>query len=131
VLVISMYDDRFTPSACSAPVAGAHHEQEGPDAILRAIRQVVSGQIFLSGKNVPCSWTPFDTALRRRSPVSLLTDRELEVLQLLGQAKDSHAIAKHLHVSTKTVDAHRGKIKEKLNLSNATELICYAAAGSV
>ena len=56
-----------------------------------------------------------------------LTDRELEVLQLIGEGKDSHTIAQQLNVSSKTVDAHRGNIKQKLKLKNATELVCYAA----
>ena len=61
------------------------------------------------------------------SPISRLSDREFEVLDLLGQGQDSHAIAQQLHLSFKTVDAHRARIKEKLKLKSATELICYAA----
>ena len=50
-----------------------------------------------------------------------------KILQLIGEGKDSHDIAGQLHLSFKTVDAHRGKLKEKLNLKSGTELICYAA----
>jgi DNA-binding NarL/FixJ family response regulator len=61
------------------------------------------------------------------SSLAELTDRELEVLQLIGQGKNSHAIARQLNVSPKTVDTHRGRLKEKLQLKTGTELICYAA----
>jgi DNA-binding NarL/FixJ family response regulator len=129
VLVISMYDEAlYAERVLRAGGRGYIMKQEGPEAILRAIRQVVNGQIYLSGSMSGRILDAFSTPRSgARSPISRLTDRELEVLQLLGQAKDSYAIAKQLHVSTKTVDAHRGKIKEKLNLNNSTELICYAA----
>jgi DNA-binding CsgD family transcriptional regulator len=55
-----------------------------------------------------------------------LTDREFEVLQLLGQGKGTGEIAQHLHLSTKTVDAHRANIKRKLNLKTGPELVRYA-----
>ena len=61
------------------------------------------------------------------SPIARLTDRELEIFQLVGQGNDSHVIAGQLHLSVKTVDAHRGNIRQKLNLKSGTELICYAA----
>jgi len=103
-------------------------KQEGPERILQAIRDVLGGQLSLSNK---MSARVLDAFSGRRqksdSPIAALTDRELEILQLLGRGKDSHAIAKQLHLSFKTVDAHRGHIKEKLNLRTATELICYAA----
>jgi DNA-binding NarL/FixJ family response regulator len=103
-------------------------KQEGPDHMLRAIRQVLNGQIYLSARMSP---RILDVLAGRgknaRSPIGRLTDREFEVLQLIGQGKDSHAIAKELHVSFKTVDNHRARLKEKLKLQSGTELICYAA----
>jgi DNA-binding NarL/FixJ family response regulator len=103
-------------------------KQEGPDKTLQAIRQVLDGQIYLSGK---MSVRILDAFSGRRaktgSAIARLTDRELEILELIGGGKDSHDIAKLLHLSFKTVDAHRGHIKEKLELKSGTELICYAA----
>ena len=64
---------------------------------------------------------------RTSSPIARLTDREFEVLRLIGQGKDSRGIAKQLNLSVKTVDAHRGHIKDKLDIKSGTELICYAA----
>ena len=61
------------------------------------------------------------------SPIALLTDREFEVLRLIGQGKDSRVVARQLNLSVKTVDAHRAHIKSKLDLKSGTELIVYAA----
>ncbi len=129
VLVISMHDETlYADRVLRAGGRGYILKQEGPDKILQAIRQVLEGRIYLSPKMSvrildAFSGQPGPTA----SPVGRLTDRELEVLQLVGQGMDSHDIARQLNLSFKTVDAHRGHIKEKLNLKNHTELISYAA----
>jgi DNA-binding NarL/FixJ family response regulator len=61
-----------------------------------------------------------------KSPIEKLTDREFEVFQLIGQGKSTRDIAEQLHLSPKTVDVHRGNIKEKLELTDATALIRHA-----
>ena len=129
ILVISMHDEGlYAERVLQAGAQGYVMKQEGPDKMIQAIKQVLEGGIVLSPK---MSARVLGTLSGRRSvsktPVAKLTDRELEVLELIGQAKDSHAIAKELHLSHKTVDAHRGRIKEKLGLKSGTELICYAA----
>ena len=60
------------------------------------------------------------------SPVARLSDREFEVFQLIGQGKGTKDIATHLKLSVKIVEVHRAKIKEKLDLNTATELVRYA-----
>jgi DNA-binding CsgD family transcriptional regulator len=60
------------------------------------------------------------------SPIAELTDREFEVFQLIGQGKSTRDIAAQLHLSSKTVDVHRGHIKEKLGLHDTTALIRHA-----
>jgi DNA-binding NarL/FixJ family response regulator len=60
------------------------------------------------------------------SPIEKLSDREFEVFQLIGQGKSTRDIAKQLHLSPKTVDVHRGHIKEKLQLKDATSLVRHA-----
>jgi DNA-binding NarL/FixJ family response regulator len=129
VLVISMHDETlYAERVLRAGGRGYIMKQEGPERILQAIRHVLDGQLYLSGK---MSVRILDAFSGRRtktsSPIGRLTDRELEIVQLIGEGKDSHTIAQQLHLSVKTVDAHRGHIKEKLNLSSGTELICYAA----
>ena len=61
-----------------------------------------------------------------RSAVDRLTDRELEVFQLIGEGHDMHEIAGELHLSKKTVEAHRANIKEKLGVPSAREVVRYA-----
>lgn len=131
VLVISMHDETlYAERVLRAGGRGYIMKQEGPDRILQAIRQVLSGQVAVSAK---MSIRLLDALSGRRaknkhlSPISRLTDREFEILQLIGRGRDSHAIARQLNLSVKTVDAHRGHLKEKLDLKNGTELICYAA----
>jgi DNA-binding CsgD family transcriptional regulator len=61
-----------------------------------------------------------------QSPIEKLTDREFEVFQLIGQGHSTRDIAKRLHLSSKTVDVHRGHIKEKLELKDVTALVRHA-----
>jgi DNA-binding NarL/FixJ family response regulator len=129
VMVISMYDESlYAERVLRAGGRGFVMKQEGPERILQAIRDVLGGQLCLSRKMSARVLEAFSGRRPKdNSPIACLTDRELEVLQLLGRGKDSHDIARQLHLSFKTVDAHRGHIKEKLNLQTATELICFAA----
>jgi DNA-binding NarL/FixJ family response regulator len=130
VLVISMHDESLYADRILR--AGAHGyimKQERPDEIVVAIRQVLRGQIYLSGK---MSGRMLDAFSGRRpkmdnSRVAALTDRELEILQWIGRGKSSHEIAEGLHLSPKTVDTHRAHIKQKLMLKSAMELTCFAA----
>ena len=129
VLAISMHDESlYAERVLRAGGRGYIMKQEGPEKMLQAIRQVLSGQIYLSGKmSVRILDALAGGSAKASSPISRLTDRELEILQLVGQGNDSHIIAGQLHLSVKTVDAHRSNIKQKLNLKTGTELICYAA----
>jgi DNA-binding NarL/FixJ family response regulator len=129
ILVISMHDETlYAERVLRAGARGYIMKQEGPEKMLRAIRQVLDGQIYLSSKMSIRILDAFSGQhSRTSSPIGRLTDRELEILELVGHGKDSRAIAKQLNLSFKTVDAHRGHIKEKLELRNHTELITYAA----
>lgn len=129
VLVVSMHDEAlYAERVLRAGARGYIMKQEAPEKMIEAIRLVISGQIYLSSR---VSSQILDAIAGRRvqdaSPMTRLTDRELEILQLIGQGKDGRTIARLLNVSSKTVDAHRGHIKEKLNLKNATELVAYAS----
>jgi DNA-binding NarL/FixJ family response regulator len=129
VLVISMHDETlYAERVLRAGGRGYIMKQEGPEKILQAIRSVLNGQIYLSSRMSVRILDAFSGHRdKSSSPISRLTDRELEILQLVGQGRDSHAIAEQLNLSSKTVDAHRTHIKEKLSLKNHTELISYAA----
>jgi len=129
VLVISMHDETlYAERVLRAGGRGYIMKQEGPEKILDAIRQVLDGQVYVSPK---ISSRILDALSGRRaganSPIARLTDREFEILRLIGQGKDSRSVAKQLGLSIKTVDAHRAHIKAKLDLKSGTELIVYAA----
>lgn len=129
VLVISMHDEQlYAERVLRAGARGYIMKQEGPDKMRDAITKVLNGQVYASERTAAAI---LDALSRPRSSASTstvgkLTDRELEILRLTGQGKDNRAIAQELHISLKTVDTHRGHIKEKLGLKNGTELIHYA-----
>jgi DNA-binding NarL/FixJ family response regulator len=129
VLVLSMHDESvFAERVLRAGGRGYVSKQAGPEKLAAAIRIVLGGQIYvsetvstrlldgLSGK----------ASSRAASPIEKLTDRELEVFTLIGQAKETKEIAQRLHMSTKTVEAHRGSIKRKLKLKSGPELTRHA-----
>jgi DNA-binding NarL/FixJ family response regulator len=96
--------------------------------LLAAIRCVLSGQVYVSDQ-VSARLLNSLTGRRPRSsksPIETLSDREFEVFQLLGQGKSTREIAEHLQLSRKTVDVYRGHIKRKLQLNDATALVCHA-----
>jgi DNA-binding NarL/FixJ family response regulator len=103
-------------------------KQEGGQKFLQAIRRVLAGQIYVSEKmsarvleNLSGTYSQ-NTA----SPVRRLSDREFEVFRLVGQGISTSDIAKRLRLSIKTVEVHRANIKQKLNLTTATELVRFA-----
>jgi DNA-binding NarL/FixJ family response regulator len=129
VLVISMHDETlYAERVLRAGGRGYIMKQEGPEKILAAVRHVLNGQIALSAKMSARILNVFSGRRdKTSSPISSLTDREFEILQLIGRGLDSHDIASQLHLSVKTVDTHRGNLKDKLDLKSGTELIVYAA----
>jgi len=129
VLVISMHDESlYAERVLRAGGRGYVMKQEGGKKIMQAIRQVLSGQVYVSER---MSARILENFSGRRgeaggSPIERLTDRELEVFQLIGQGRGTRQIAQDLHLSVKTVEVHRLHIKEKLNLSDATALVRHA-----
>ena len=129
VLVVSMHDESlYVERVLRAGGRGYIMKQEGGKKLLEAIRQVLAGQIYVSEKMSAKLLEIFSgrRAQASCSPVELLTDREFEVFQLIGQGKSTKEMAVHLHLSVKTVEVHRLNIKEKLKLETANELIRYA-----
>lgn len=133
VLIMSMHDEAlYAERVLRAGARGYIMKQEGGAKLLKAIRQVLTGQIYVSEK---MSARILETFSGRRpdetaSPVTRLSDREFEVFQLIGQGKGTKEIAQHLSLSVKTVEVHRAKIKEKLSLITATDLVRYAVRWS-
>ena len=129
ILVVSMHDEMiYAERVLRAGGRGYIMKQEGGKKLLQAIRQVLTGQIYVSEKMSARILETFSGhgPEQSASPVARLSDREFEVFQLIGQGKGTKEIAQHLNLSVKTVEVHRAKIKEKLSLQTATDLVRYA-----
>lgn len=125
ILVWSMYPEAlYAERALRAGANGYLHKGRAADEILKAVRTVLAGKVYLSGDQS-------DQLLQRfiggqsgeRSPIDALSDRELEVFELMGQGRTTEQIAETMHISPKTVETFRSRIKEKLGLENITELV--------
>jgi len=126
VIVLSMHDESlYAERALRAGARGYIMKRETAKKVIAAIRRVLQGELYLSdsmrahfaekfvGEDPPA------TSL----PINQLSDRELEVFQLLGQGYETRQIAVSLNISMKTVQAFCARIKEKLSLMSATELL--------
>lgn len=130
VLVISMHDEKFFAGrVLRAGGRGYVMKQAGSEKILEAVHKVLEGKVAVSESVATAVLDSFSgkSAAGADPSLSRLSDREFEVLRLIGEGKDTHEIAESLHLSTKTVDTHRAHIRTKLGLKNGTELIHYAA----
>jgi DNA-binding NarL/FixJ family response regulator len=125
VLVISVNDETiYAEIAFRAGALGYVMKGEAVAKILTAIRQVLEGKIYVSES---LAAKMLQKQIRGQtetivSPVGNLSDRELEVFQLIGAWKGTREIADELHLSVKTIEYYRDQIKKKLGLENATEL---------
>ncbi len=128
VLALSMHEETlYAERVLRAGGRGYIMKQEGGQRVLEAIRQVLAGGIAVSPKVSAKVLNLFSGQSSDISPMDRLTDRELEIFQLIGQGKDNARIADQLHISPKTADVHRANIKEKLEISSNAELIAFAA----
>jgi DNA-binding NarL/FixJ family response regulator len=129
ILIVSMHDEViYAERALRAGARGYIMKEAGGEKLLAAIRRVLGGQVYVS-EQMSAKILDSLSATKPRgshSPIEKLSDREFEVLQLIGQGKSTRDIAKQLHLSPKTVDVHRGHIKEKLELKDATSLVRHA-----
>jgi DNA-binding NarL/FixJ family response regulator len=128
ILVISMHEESlYAERVLRAGARGYIMKQESGPMMMQAIRQVLAGRVYLSNK---MSARILENVVGHRtnaSPIERLSDREWEVFQLIGRGKSTVQIADELHLSTKTVEAHRARVKEKLDLQTMTELISFAS----
>ncbi len=125
VLVLSMHDESlYAERALRAGARGYIMKRETTKKVVTAIRQVLEGRLCISDSIAAMIAEKFigGKPATGDSPFAQLSDRELEVFQLLGQGRETKQIADDLHISLKTVQAYCDRIKEKLGLTNATEL---------
>lgn len=130
ILVVSMHDESlYAVRALRAGAQGYISKQEGGVPLINAVRRVLADEISVSEKVRSQILDLFSGKSHRSdvSPLGKLTDREIEVLQLIGRGLETKEIANWMKISKKTVEAHRLHIKSKLNLTKASELIAFAA----
>ena len=129
VLVHSMHDESvYAERSLRAGAKGYIGKKEPPEKLLQAIRDVLQGEIFLSAAMTRqiLHAVGGDRADRKTSPFRELSDREFEVFKLTGQGLGTKEIAGTLHLSEKTIQAHRDHIRQKLNLPDGRGLTRFA-----
>ena len=124
-LVLSMQDESMTAErAVRAGARGYVSKQEAPSKILEAVRKVLGGEIYWSEKAAAhiaskiASPTPVGSSV-----VDQLSERELQVFELVGLGRSTNQIADTLHIDISTVETYRARIKDKLNLKDGSELL--------
>lgn len=128
-LVVSRHDESlYAERAIRAGARGYIMKLEAGDVIVKAVRRVLNGGIFVSeeiNERLLLSMAA-GKSFASNSPFDLLSDRELEVFELTGKGQTTRDIAERLHLSVKTVESYRARIKEKLQLTSAAELVQHA-----
>jgi len=130
VLVLSMHAEKlYAERVLRAGAKGYISKQESPAEVVAAIRKVLDGRIYVSERVNEAILGRLGRADKAVQPsgVDLLSDREIEVFQLIGRGLNSREIAGQLNLGPTTVDSYRARIKEKLGIKNAAELYQRAA----
>ncbi len=127
VLVLSMHDEAlYAERALRAGARGYVMKQEAAETVLQAIRKVLAGELYISSRLSSRMLQDVVNGNRHEPEkfgVDTLSDRELEVFELVGRGHSTRAIAERLKLSVKTIETHRAHIKQKLNLNDASELV--------
>jgi DNA-binding NarL/FixJ family response regulator len=129
LLVLTMHDESlFAERALRAGAVGYVSKHEASRTIIKAVRAVLDGKLYLSERMT-------ERMVQRavgaggghtRSPIERLTDREIEVFEMIGQGLTSRQIARRLNLSPKTIETYREHLKEKLDVKNSNELTKHA-----
>ena len=128
-LIVSRHDEAlYAERALRAGARGYVMKLEAGDVIVQAVRRVLSGGIYVSAEINERLLLGLAAGRERlaQSPLEVLSDRELEVFELTGRGLGTREIAERLHLSIKTVESYRARIKEKLDLKNAAALMQHA-----
>jgi DNA-binding NarL/FixJ family response regulator len=129
VLVVSMHDESlYAERALRAGAMGYITKNEEAAQVLLAVRSVLAGKVYLSSEMTSTFLKGLTAGGPKVSPrpVDRLTDRELQVMDLIGRGRTSRAIAEELQLGVATIDTYRARIKEKMNFQNAMELQHFA-----
>jgi DNA-binding NarL/FixJ family response regulator len=129
ILVLSMHEESLHAERCLlAGAKGYLMKHETKDSVIKAIRRIFAGKKYISQQVMDTLLENIgkEQAAGLDSPVQTLTDRELEIFQLIGKGFSSGQIAGRLNLSVKTISAHRERIKQKLGQKSGGELVRYA-----
>lgn len=130
VLVLSMYDESlYAERALQAGARGYIMKQEAIALVVQALRKVLNGEIYASASVKEKAFQRLVSLHKpaSKSPVDVLSDRELEVFRLIGEGLSTREIADRLNLSIKTIGTYMEKIKDKQGLKNYTQLVKMAA----
>jgi DNA-binding NarL/FixJ family response regulator len=129
ILVISRHEESlYAERALRAGAKGYIMKFESCDTLIKAVRKVLNGGIYvsedISEKLLMNAMSGKKNAFE--TPVDILSDRELEVYELIGKGKSNNEIAEQLHLAVKTIETYRSRIKDKMNFKNSTALVFHA-----
>ncbi|HTX05976.1 MAG TPA: response regulator transcription factor [Steroidobacteraceae bacterium] len=123
-LVLSMHDESlYAERVFRAGARGYINKRESAQKVVEAIRRVLDGKLYVSEKTAEILAGRTIRGATERPPIERLSDRELEVFEKLGEGIGTRQISEEFRVSIKTVQAYCARIKEKLDLGSATELL--------
>ena len=120
ILLSGIEDSRFVPEALKAGVKGFVQKSQGAEELMKAIEEVRGGRLYISPGASRAIVDSYSSGEIR------LTPRERQVLQLVGEGKSTRQIAETLHISVKTAEYHRGRLKKKLDVHDTAHLVRYA-----
>lgn len=129
VLVLSMHDEAiYAERMLCAGANGYIMKQAASDQLLTALRRVLAGGVYVSeavGAGMIARFTS-GGARPVSDPIERLSNRELQILKMIGQGNGTREIANALNLSVKTIESHRQRIKKKLNIDSSPKLVQYA-----
>ena len=129
ILVLSMHDETiYAERMLSAGANGYIMKQAASDQFLTSLRRVLDGNIYVSeaiGNNMIQKFAAGGAHISA-NPIDRLSNRELQILHMIGKGMSTRETAHSLNLSIKTVESHRQRIKRKLNLNTGTQLVQYA-----
>jgi len=129
ILVWSMHNElHYAERALRAGALGYINKDQATDRIIEAIRRVLDGKVYLSDELAEkmLHRSVGDRNELARLPIDSLADRELEVFRLIGHGVKTAEIANRMHLSIKTIETYRDRIRQKLGLKDGTELAYFA-----
>ncbi|MDP6355379.1 MAG: response regulator transcription factor [Planctomycetota bacterium] len=124
LLVVSLHDESiYAERALKAGANGYIMKRAGTEELIQAVRKVASGEIYVSANLSERVLRQFAGDLDTELPENSLSDRELQVFRLVGDGMSTREVAGRLHLSIKTVEAHRANIMKKLGVDSAPQLV--------